>query len=172
MKLIESKTLATAAASIEFTSIPQTFTDLVFVINIRSTLAENYDDQLRVKFNTSTANFTNRQLQGNGSTTNSFSGSDPFIGYIPSANRTANTFGNAQMYVPNYTASTNKSASIDAVTENNATTAIQTIFALLWSNSAAITGVSFNALEGNLAAGSMVSLYGILKGSDGIVTTS
>jgi hypothetical protein len=94
------------------------------------------------------------------------------MGRMPDNAVTANTFGNIQIYFPNYAGSTNKSYSVDSVTENNETVAYQTILAGLWSNTAAITTATFTAESGNFAIGSTISLYKITKGSDGIVTTS
>jgi hypothetical protein len=170
MKLIESKTLASAAASIEFTSIPQDGTDLVVLISGRSTAAVTGDDLL-ISLNGSTANFTNRNLQGNGAAASSNTQAR-VVGIPPGTNATSNTFGSFAIYLPNYTSSTNKSISSDSAHENNATTAYQTISALLWSNTAAITSLAVSTSSGNLAIGSIASLYKITKGSDGIVTTS
>jgi hypothetical protein len=46
------------------------------------------------------------------------------------------------MYIPNYAGSSNKSVSIDAVTENNATAAEANLVAGLWSSTAAITSIT------------------------------
>jgi hypothetical protein len=176
MKLIESKTLATAAASIEFTSIPQTYTDLVLVASLRNAGG----NEVFVRFNGDTGgNYSWRRLQGTGAAAlsdsqASYGGYNAFFYFTYASTEnsdTANTFGNGQLYIPNYTGSTTKSVSSDAVNENNATTARQAITAGLWNNTSAITSIAITG-NGNYAIGSTVSLYGILKGSDGIVTTS
>jgi hypothetical protein len=175
MKLIESKTLATAAASIEFTSIPQTFTDLVLVFAFRSDRGSpQFDDALNVVFNNITTGYTNRELRGSGSAASSSTPATTsvFAGFIPAGIATANTFGSGGLYIPNYTAAINKSVSTDGVLERNDTLAYQQIMAGLWSNTAAITSIKLSANVSNLIAGSTASLYGITKGSDGIVTTS
>jgi hypothetical protein len=171
MTLIETKTLGADAASIEFTSIPQDGTDLLVLYSGRTNRNTN-SDAVRIAFNGSTAGFTARELFGNGATV--ASGTDTNAGGgVTGATSTANTFGNTQIYIPNYTGSTNKSFSIDHVTENNGTTAIQDIIAVLWSNTAAITSITFTLFVGpNYLAGTTFSLYKITKGSDGIVTTS
>ena len=174
MRLIESKTLATAAASIEFTSIPSTFTDLVIVSSLRT---DNNPDSATyglagLSINGSTANLTQRFLSGTGNIVVSGSGTAINIVTAGSTN-TANTFGNFAVYIPNYTSSVAKSISIDNVTENNATVAYQTLFAGLWNSTSVISSFAFTAGgAGNFVAGSIISLYGVLKGSDGIVTTS
>ena len=172
MKLIESKTLATAAAAIEFTSIPQTFTDLFIVCSLRSSDTGSFVN-INLGFNSNTASFTARWLYGLGSDgTGSASFQGRYAGEVNTANDTANTFSNSSIYIPNYTGSTNKSFSTDSVRETNASANAMAISAGLWSNTAAITSFQLDASAGNFVVGSMVSLYGITKGSDGIVTTS
>jgi hypothetical protein len=176
MKLIESKTLGTAQASIEFTSIPQDGTDLVAVCSLRLTGAgsDNVSDS-QIKINGSSANFTYRYLlgTGNGGVASAAASTVGLIGFEPSSTSTANTFGSTLLYIPNYTGATNKSYSTDSVAENNATITFASIIAGLWSNTAAINSLEFlTGSGGNLAAGSTISLYKITKGSDGIVTTS
>jgi len=173
MKLIESKTLATAAASIEFTSIPQTFTDLVILASGRSERTAGFEDYL-ITFNGSSANFSWRRLGGQGSgSPYSDSSSTNRLGQINTDFATANTFGNLTAYIANYTAATNKFVSVDFVTENNATQAFQEIHNLVWSNTSAITSFTLTTTNGfNFKIGTIISLYGVLKGSDGIVTTS
>ena len=175
MKLIESKTLGADAASIEFTSIPQTFTDLVVLYSLRGDNA-NFQG-LQVYFNGANSNLTSRYLLGDGSGASSAAPAYGFAGSISGTDSTTNTFGSGMIYIPNYTGSTNKSFSVDNVTENNTATSFQSIAAGLWSQTAAINSITFfgrtdGGGSNNLITGSTVSLYGILKGSDGIVTTS
>tara|TARA_R110000764_G_scaffold238720_1_gene336323 strand:- start:66 stop:371 length:306 start_codon:yes stop_codon:yes gene_type:complete len=56
-------------------------------------------------------------------------------------NQTFNTFGNLSIYVSNYASTANKSVSIDAVTENNATAAKQELTAGSYSTSSGITSL-------------------------------
>jgi hypothetical protein len=172
MKLIETKTLGADAASIEFTSIPQTYTDLVFVASTRASTAGTSVEPCLVTFNASTSNYTHRTLNGSGSAATSASGTSRLVFNSPRTGTTASTFGNVSVYIPNYAGATNKSYSTDSVTEHNAAEAHQTIIAGLWSDTAAITSAKFEPTANNFIAGSTISLYGILKGTDGIVTTS
>jgi hypothetical protein len=172
MKLIESKTLGTAAASIEFTSIPQDGTDLVLLFSGRRSVDSV---EVRLQFNGDTgSNYTTRRLFGGGgaaASDNSSSTSLPFYAVVNSAS-TSNTFSNGQFYIPNYTGSTTKSLSADTVTENNGVEAYTQITAGLWNSTAAITSLKLISSSGNFEIGSIASLYKITKGSDGIVTTS
>jgi hypothetical protein len=174
MTLIEHKELGSAAASIEFANIPQTYTDLMLVASARAT--SNNGGAVWAHFdiqpNGLTTNRSERFLYGDGSSAASTSSS--FIRFWGnSSNSTANTFGNAIVYIPNYTSSNNKSFSIDGVSENNATTAIQAVHASLWSSTSAITSLKIETNSaGNIAQYSSFTLYGILKGSDGTTTVS
>jgi hypothetical protein len=172
MKLIETKTLGTAAASITFTSIPQTFTDLVVTLSTRSTGVGSPPNPIGMAFNNGD-NFSWRHLMGRGSSVTTTSGTGQYAGTAPNSNDTANTFGSIVIYIPNYTSNSAKSYSVDSITENNATSAYAEIIAGLWNDTSAITQVFLyigNSLS--MAVGTTVSLYGITKGSDGIVTTS
>jgi hypothetical protein len=173
MQLIESKTLGTAQASILFTSIPSTFTDLVAVLSIRTNRSPQKDDLIAIKINGVTTNQSERELFGDGSSRGSSSGLGAIYSYANSTGATSNTFGNSSVYIPNYTAAVAKSFSVDSVNENNATGAYQSILAGLWNSTAAITSLEFYPLYGTtMDSGSIISLYGVLKGTDGIVTTS
>jgi hypothetical protein len=172
MKLIESKTLATAAASIEFTSIPQDATDLYILSSLRADVASN---ELRLRINGDTGtNYSDRRMGGNGASASSSAQTSSYLrcnGSNPT-DYTANVFGSALFYLPNYTASNQKSISHDSLSENNSTEAVTSLVAGIWTGTAAITSLLFYPSSGNFVAGSTISLYKITKGSDGIVTTS
>jgi len=153
------------AASIAFTSIPQTYTDLLVRTSYRTNNALIYD-QLRLTFNGSTAtNYSFKGLTGNGSTpTSESSSSVASIKVAPGGGNsaTANTFTNDEIYIPNYTSSNAKSLSSNGVGENNATEAYVTMFAGLWSLTNAITQITLTPESaGNFLQYSSASLYGI-----------
>jgi hypothetical protein len=172
MTLIETKTLGASATSIQFTAIPQAFTDLVVLCSLRSDRAAAADG-LNLQFNGTSVGFSSRDLFGFGTYADSFGNTDSYAGPVPSPLFTSNTFGNTMIYVPNYTGAINKSWSVDTVTENNGSLSYQVIFAGIWTNTAAITSVTlFPFSPNNWVAGSTVSLYGITKGSSGGVVVS
>jgi hypothetical protein len=172
VKLIETKTLTVAAASIEFTSIPQDGTDLVMVFSVRTNRADNSIDSLNLSFNGSLLNRTNRTLASNGAG-GSTSNTDTNLYWTNGNTGTANTFGSGQIYIPNYTASTNKSVSIESISESNDTSQRQAIQGMLWSQTTAISSLGLAPISSTqLLTGSVFSLYKITKGSDGIVTVS
>ena len=151
------------ASSIDFTSIPSTYTDLKLVASVRSTNAQVYS-VLKTTFNGSTSGYSYKIFEGNGSSAST--GNNSSLTYFPwnegtGASATANTFGNAELYIPNYAGSTNKSLSSDGVSETNATLAYIDLIAGNWSNTAAITSISFIPDAGNWVQYSTVYLYGI-----------
>ena len=149
------------ASSIDFTSIPSTYTDLVLKLSGRSTANDNWAN---ISFNGSTASFSSRGLYGDGSSAGSYSRSDN-VNTIAndSSTSTASTFSNGEIYIPNYAGSNNKSYSVDSVTENNATAALTSLVAGLRSNTAAITSITLTPNGGNFAQYSTATLYGINK---------
>jgi len=159
--LLETIQLTQSTSSVTFDNIPQTgYTDLKVVISARTDRASVTDD-VKVSFNGVTTNLSMRTLFGNGATASS--ASDTVIyGWINGNSATANTFSNTEVYIPNYTSSSFKSVSMDAVNENNATTAYTALVAGLWSSTAAITSVTLTPYTGpNFVSGSTFSLYGI-----------
>jgi hypothetical protein len=155
------------AASIEFTSIPGTYTDLAVLISARNTGSSVFGF-VCLQPNSATTNLSSKLLYGYGSGSGSASYSDQYsiLGYITGANATSNTFGNSWFYIPNYAGSSNKSVSVDSVNENNATDGRQSLVAGLWSSTSAITSLKFIAADNNLSSVNFVqystaTLYGI-----------
>jgi len=147
------------AANIEFTSIPATYTDLVILISARSTGA---DPNIMIRFNSSSSNFSQKRLVGDGSSAASYGTYGEWSAWASASTDTASTFGNSLIYISNYGSSNYKSLSSDAVSENNGTTAYMTLGAELWSNTAAITSVSFvMGSSNNFSQHSTATLYGI-----------
>jgi hypothetical protein len=164
---------AGGAASITFNNIPQTFTDLKIVMSGRSSVSTI--DVFFMRIGTSgsidsAAHYSNTRLYGNGSGANSdrYSGKTETFYYapMPAAGSTANTFNNAEIYIPNYTLSNYKQILLDNVAENNsASTYIeQDLMAGLWQNSGSVTNILFLTFNGgNFVQYSTFSLYGVLR---------
>ena len=158
--LLASSTVgAGGASSIDFTSIPGTYTDLCLVASTRGTVAAVGDD-ISITLNSSTSNFTYRYLYGSGSGASSGTASTNYLGVSAGNNSTASTFGSINIYIPNYAGSTAKSISTDSVGENNATAAPAMLMANLWNNTAAITSIKL-AGAANFAQYSTAYLYGV-----------
>ena len=169
MQLIAHQDLTSAASSITFSSIPETFTVLYLVYSLRGS-----DSAVRtslILFNSSSSSFSERSLRGDGASATSFTATNR-LGEINGTSNTANTFTNDAIYIPNYTSSAAKSYSVDHTRENNATAASLEITAGLWNVTDPITSITLDRNVGNFVAGSSATLFGVLAGSDGIVSVS
>ena len=163
-KLISKVTVGSGgAATMAFSSIPSTYTDLVLLVSARTDEAGANWSQSNITFNGSATGYTNRYLLGTGSAVVTDSVGTTFVygGRGTGAGATASTFANSFVYIPNYAGSNNKSVSTDEVTENNATAALAFLSAGLWSNSAAINSITITASGCNFVQYSTARLYGI-----------
>jgi hypothetical protein len=161
---IATQTLGSSTASVTFSNIPQVYTDLKLVMSTRtsSTNAQGWFDTILTINGTATTGSSTVLLYGSGSGSGSSITESQFTIRTADANNTANTFGSAEVYIPNYTSSAYKSLSCESVSENNATAAIQELHAFLWSNTAAVTSlVITGASSTNLLQYSTFTLYGI-----------
>lgn len=165
MKLIGRQVLSAAASSVTFSDIPATYDDLYLVYSVRSERAVTTSDML-ISFNSSTSNFSMRELYSDGASAFSLTGASfaRYFGVACGTSATSNTFSTNEAYIPNYAGSTNKSYSVTGATETNATTAYIVAVAGLWSNTAAITSITLTEVGSfNLGSGSSFFLYGIKK---------
>lgn len=164
---------AGGSASISFTSIPATYTDLVIKFSLRSTSSTGNYDPLIYRLNSSASGYTAKDIGGDGSTAGSGSNTtmaSAAAGWtagraldrgIDNGAMTASTFSSGEFYIPNYAGSNNKSLSLDAVEENNATFAASEMAAPLWSNTAAITQIDLALYYDSFTQYSTATLYGI-----------
>jgi len=163
-KIAEANAAAGGSASLGFTVIPATYTDLLIKLSLRgSTSSNNIDTYLTI--NSSTANFTGRYIQGNSSAAGSYTLAC-YSRNMPESTATVSPFRNTEIYFPNYAGSTYKSFSIDTVDENNTGTAglaLVQFIAGLWSDTSAITSISIAPSSGTFVQYSTATLYGISK---------
>lgn len=163
-ELISKTTVgAGGAASITFSSIPGTYTDLVVVGSCRTNSGSYVSEDFLMDLNGSSSNFNMKQLNGDGTNAGTDSRADNLgINRINEGGSTANTFSSFQYYIPNYTGGNNKSFFCDSAIENNATTGRLQLVAALWSSSAAITSITlYHRFSYTLAQYSTARLYGI-----------
>jgi hypothetical protein len=153
------------ASSIDFTSIPSTYTDLVLVLSGRGA-ASNVYNYARLRFNGDTGNnYQMILLYGDGGTpgTTSVNPGTSIVGGLQAGQTsTANTFSNTQWYIPNYAGSTTKSVAIDAVSENNGTAGSNGyLTAARWTSTSAITSISLFIESATFVQYSTAYLYGV-----------
>ena len=170
--LIASNTLSSSAASVTFSSIPATYTDLVLRCSVRSTYTTSNWDNYKITFNNNTTGVYGRTtLQAlynagsyqtqSGRGTNETEIAPALIG----ANATANTFASTEIYLPNYAGSTTKPVSLSHINEWNAAATNVTWSisgnAYLFNSTTAITSVEIASYSAQFASGSSFFLYGI-----------
>jgi hypothetical protein len=167
MTLINTVTVGSGgASSITFSSITQTFTDLFIVMSGRSGIS-NTRENVFLSFNGSTASFNIRTLYAAGSTVASETNTTAYSLPINGNTSLADTFSNSELYISNYSGSTNKAFSAEGVSANNANNNLLQINGGLWANTAAITSITLNLDSLSFRQNTTVSLYGITKGSGG-----
>lgn len=154
------------ASSIDFTSIPSTYTDLQVIFSLRKNTG-SFPNPI-MQFNGDTAaNYRYRGLYADGTSAasnNSTSTTSILLGVMTGSSETANTFGSGQAYIPNYTSSNQKSVSVDSLGETNSATAYMYLVATLWTGTAAITSIKILPGAADLFVQySTASLYGISK---------
>jgi hypothetical protein len=161
--------LTTTQATVTFSSIPSSYTDLIVLISARTDgSSASYGRDLKLTVNSSSSGYSYTILYGRPNSAGSFRSSsttDLDIGWgtTPTPGQTANTFGSIEIYIPNYVGSTNKAISIIGLSEsNNATDAAIGAVAGLWSNTSAITSITIDDYDStNFVSGSRFDLYGI-----------
>jgi hypothetical protein len=170
-KKISTVTVGSGGAStIEFTSIPQTYTDLVIRISGRTDESGQGRSYFRWRFNSSASGYSYRWTYGyDGNVVNSVLDgpiSTGLVALMNGASSTSNTFGNTEFYIPNYTGSQNKSLSVDGVTENNtSSTYMLSLSSSIWADTSAITSITLYAVNvgsaNKFVEHTTATLYGI-----------
>jgi hypothetical protein len=159
-KLISSVTVGSGgAADITFSSIPATYTDLVIKCSFRG--VGTGSPNIFLDINGASTNRTMKWLQGNGSVATSYNFTTADIATANTTTQTANTFGNSEVYLPNYASANYKSFSVDSVQESNTGTVYVDLMAGLWSVTSAITSLKLYINGQNLGQYSTAYLYGI-----------
>jgi len=166
--LIASNTLSSSAASVTFSSIPATFTDLVLRTSVKNSRAFEYTP-MKIDFNGLTTSIYSWRFMGaEGSTlANDATSATTYMDYPRSNGNnagSANLFSNDEMYIPNYTSATKKPVRIFGVQEYNNTVSnmIKTTAGLI-DITTAITSITIapQSATYNLLSGSSFFLYGI-----------
>ena len=156
---IATQTLGSAAATITFSSIPATYTDLRLVLVGTTSAAQN----IKLNYNSNVATtYSQTYMFGNGTTAGS-------------GRRTTQTYvrltgnGSSSITVPvmwtvdifSYAGSTNKTCLISESQDTNGGGNTEVMVGL-WQNTSAIDTVSVAPLSGTWSIGTTATLYGIL----------
>lgn len=163
---IATTTVAVAAASITFSSIAGTYTDLRLVINgLGLDTAVGYST-CALRFNGDTgSNYSYTRIYGDGTSATSDNGSNMTsgrVGYITTALTATDMRSLLEVNIFSYAGSTNKTTLSAASNENNVAGINVQRNVMLWRSTSAITSITAIFTGGiNFAAGTTATLYGI-----------
>jgi hypothetical protein len=165
-ELISSTTVGLlGAASIDFTAISSSYTDLCLKLSLRDTQLNAWGNVRITLGGVTSGVYSERTLYGTGTGSGaSFSNSSQAFNatiYDPQTSATSSTFGSSEMYIPNAASSNYKSFNTDSVTENNATTAIAIMGAGLMASTNAVSSISIVPVSGTFVQYSTAYLYGV-----------
>jgi hypothetical protein len=156
--LISSTTISSGVASVTFSSIAASWTDLK-LIAVATVASGTADTILQINGDTGT-NYSQTAVYGSGSSAGSYNltSRNWFYGNQAANSTTIPVFDNYDIF--SYAGSTYKTVLTTISQDKNGSG-----FALksvgLWLNTAAITSLTYTTASGNLGLGTVVSLYGI-----------
>ena len=166
MTPIYTQTLSASASSVTFNNIPQFYTDLKLVASTRCDGAViRVLGALRFSGDSSSV-YSNTYVEGTGTGALSGRHQTTFAYSLETTgtSATSQTFGNNDIYIPNYAGSNFKSFINDSVSENNASTSNLTLLAGLWRSTSPVTSITLFPGGGyNFVQHSTFSLYGIIR---------
>ena len=149
--LIQSQTAGGSITTVTFSSIPQTFTDLILIIDGTSSLQMD----LNYRFNSDTgSNYSRTYLLGNG--TSAISGRDSNGTSLPISSLNTSQ-SNCIVNFIDYSNTTTFKTILERA--NQAQAVVNTIVGL-WRNTAAISNIGITT-TGNILTGTTFKLYGI-----------
>jgi hypothetical protein len=148
---IFSETLASAQASVTINSIPQTYTDLVLVI--QGKMSVDGGTTLYLNGDTTNNNYTYQTLLGDGSTAAGGSGGGAFAVYLDNV-----IFGSVVCNIMNYANASTYKTTLSRVNTSSYVFAR----AVTWASTAAVTSLLISNNNSNTyLAGTTFNLYGI-----------
>lgn len=157
---IATTTLSSAAANIQFSSIPATYTDLVVTLVVNTT---SVDARIvRCTFNSDTgANYSATRLQGNGTaaaSTRSTGQANIPLTLNATTSTTIPTF--YQFNVFSYAGSTFKTVLAMGNADKNGSGVVDRTVGL-WQSTAAINTLNITPSSGNFNTGTIATVYGV-----------
>jgi hypothetical protein len=153
---IATTTLGSAAASVTFSSISGSYTDLVAICNFGGSSAAE-DFVFNVNGDTG-SNYSGTNLRGNGTSASSsrYSNNGRFVADLVGVSTSLQAIDTIQFM--NYSNTTTYKTVL--MRANDASKSTEATVGL-WRNTAAITSIVFAMTGGNLLSGSTFTLYGI-----------
>jgi hypothetical protein len=167
MNLIQTQRLAATQNTITFNTIPQIYTDLRVLVSARGTRTGSNRTYINVNINGSSTNnnYVRAIAYSSNATTADFDDVNSNYMVMTAADEYADTFGMSELYLFDYTNSTEyKSALVTgAALDSVATDHMIGIWGAFRTTNTAITSLSFTPDSGNFTANTVISVYGIKK---------
>jgi len=158
---ISTNTLGTATASVTFSSIPATYTDLIVVCVMQNSAAA----AMVLQFNSDTAtNYSNTGLQGDGTSASSRRLSTRSQIYIMEREQIAqatSTFSTSIINILNYSNATTYKTTLSRSGTMSGSYQGTDMEVGLWRSTAAINAIKLFPDGGSFTTGSSFTLYGI-----------
>jgi hypothetical protein len=165
---IATSTLGSAAATISFTSIPSTYTDLVIVVYANATASNHLYARWGNGSYDSGTNYSNTGMFAR-STTNDYGSANntntvwarlsPYTYSVPNA---TSTFGTTLVSLQNYSNTTTYKTALSRIAGIGANDYAGTEAAInLWRNTAAINQIQFLLPTGSFNTGTTITIYGV-----------
>ena len=156
---IATTTLGSAQATVTFSSISGSYTDLVLISNFGLTTA---GQSCFFTVNGSTTGYSDTSLYGTGSTAGSVRLTSQTRGLLFDTVVGAST-SLQNVVISNFMNYSNTTTYKTILSRGNNPSGSTEATVVLWQNTAAISSISIFTGSGNVASGSTFTLYGILK---------
>lgn len=161
---IATTTLGSAAATITFSSIASTYTDLLVACKLPANGTSNNSDGFRFQLNGDTgSNYSATWLTNSGTTAVSSRESSATRGRVGNISQTTNDVGTALVHFMNYANTTTyktiigRSGNLNSNADSNVFAAVS-----LWRSTSAINQIVFSSSSNaNFPIGTMLTIYGI-----------
>jgi len=156
---IATNTLGSDTATVTFSTITGTYTDLVLVCVANSTVVGSGSNAYRIRLNADTAsNYSNTTLLGNGTTATSTRDSSETYMYLGALPQTSADKQVSILQFMNYSNTTTNKTALSR--GNHAGAQVQAAVGL-WRSTSAVTSIELSIPGSNLKSGSSFTLYGI-----------
>jgi hypothetical protein len=155
---ITNQTLTSAAASVTFSSISTSYTDLVLICNPSMSTSTN-QPIITLNYDTGT-NYSTTSLRGDGSSAAS-SRHTNIAGWYPVPGPGVGTNGNPEPWIVQFMNYKNATTNKTALSRFNNASSIVSANVHLWRNTSIISTITITMESGNFNAGSTFALYGI-----------
>lgn len=157
---IARTTLSSSTASVTFSSIPSTFTDLVVIVNCFIVTTGN---PLYIRFNGTSSGYSWTHMFGNGTNVISNRAANASFLYMGEI-ATLSTPSLHQLDIMNYS-SNNRKMVLGRYSNNRSTAGLAQAIVGYWQNTAAISSIEIGTFQSgfNMATGTTLTVYGIRR---------